>query len=145
MYTVRSLRPKGTMIEVFQNGNKLTLPINGLGAIKSDVVTEDMRTQKRFGFVMYSIEEVDAKLKLPYKPMVEELQEKVTEQDEESKDDESNEESEAPECYSAEEINKMKKYELVALLESHPELKIDADQNKSELRDALLGFNIPKE
>jgi len=125
MYIVKSLRSKGTTVETRKDGQAKFIRIEGTGTCESDTVTKDIVTQFNLGYITFWLkEEREPAPKPAPKPVPSEEQ-----------------------YYSFDELKKMKKAELVELLEQY-ELPIDVDQTKAEiledLESVLKSFDIPK-
>jgi len=149
MFLIRSLRGKGTMVEVIQDGKLKSVEITSMGATKSERATDDMIAQKKWGYIDYKWEQPEKKEApkvVEVSVEIEHPEEKTPEPVESPPEDPAEDESPEIEYYTDEEILSMKKSELLELVEEHPELGIEAaGLLKADLQELLLDFEIPKE
>ena len=150
MFKIRSLRARGTTVEVRMGGKTLYKQIVGMGVCDSENLTDDIKSQAKLGFVKFWSESADP----APKPKKEEKAAEAAEAappppppaDEPPADDPPAEDPPAdlPKFLTEEELRGMKKSELATLVEKFG-LDVDTDQRKSDLLDGVLQYNIPRE
>ena len=156
MFIVRSTRAQGAAVEVLRKGKKLVQRISGMGSTTSDGYTADLKLQEDFKWITMTKIGKQSDLGREDDATRPGLESAMIAADERKRidttpplelddgDDDDSSEVLASQYYSDKEIKKIKKDDLIELIELHG-LDIDPTQRVGGLRAALMQLEIPKE
>ncbi len=145
-YIVKSARLNKTVIvQITVGGEERTVNLRGGKAAISSTLTADMRTQSKMRYITCKRVDVGDDATLPdvgQGSVIAAIDQHEAEMRGEANPPPS--ETEGTKYFTEEEIDHLKKSQLLKLIEAHPTFKIDPVQSKTELQGALKKFSLPK-
>lgn len=158
-YKVQASRPNRTvLVSVRQGGQERPVNLRGKDVVYSDVLTEDLRTQAKLRYVTCKqVDQVPEDVTNPdhgqgaLMAAVDQRNAEMTGEANKTPQDTPPQDPGGEDSsgdgdtryFTESEMLDLKKAELQKLIELHPELKIDPNQNKDNLQAALLGYDVP--